>query len=63
MKRNLDRAVPFHVKFTELFRNITAENEVAWLKACAELGGFKAGPLERHTPPSRPLGKGPLFPY
>ncbi len=44
MKRDLERAVPFHVKFTELFRNITAENEVAWLKACAELGGFKAGP-------------------
>jgi 4-hydroxy-tetrahydrodipicolinate synthase len=44
IKRNLDCAIPFHVKFTELFRNITAENEVAWLKACAELGGFKAGP-------------------
>lgn len=44
MKREIERAVPFHIKFTELFRNITAENEVAWLKACAELGGFKAGP-------------------
>jgi 4-hydroxy-tetrahydrodipicolinate synthase len=44
MKRDLDHAIPFHVKFTELFRNITSENEVAWLKACAELGGFKAGP-------------------
>jgi len=44
MNRDIERAVPFHVKFTELFRNITADNEVAWLKACAELGGFKAGP-------------------
>jgi 4-hydroxy-tetrahydrodipicolinate synthase len=44
MKRDLDRALPFHVKFAELFRNITADNEVGWLKACAELGGFKAGP-------------------
>jgi dihydrodipicolinate synthase/N-acetylneuraminate lyase len=44
MKRDLDRAISFHVKFTGLFRNITSENEVAWLKACAELGGFKAGP-------------------
>ena len=44
MNRDLDRAVPFHIKFTELYRNITSENEVAWLKACAELGGLKAGP-------------------
>ena len=44
MNRDFNTAVPFHIKFTELFRNITAENEVAWLKACAELGGLKAGP-------------------
>lgn len=44
MNRDLERAIAFHVKFTELFRNITAENEVGWLKACAELGGLKAGP-------------------
>jgi len=44
MRRDLERAVPFHIKFTELFRGITAQNEVAWLKACAELGGLKAGP-------------------
>lgn len=44
MKRDLERAVPFHIKFTELFSDITAENEVAWLKACAELNGLKAGP-------------------
>jgi dihydrodipicolinate synthase/N-acetylneuraminate lyase len=46
-----DKAVAFHVKFTELFRDITAENEVAWLKACAELGGFKAGPPRAPYPP------------
>jgi 4-hydroxy-tetrahydrodipicolinate synthase len=44
MKRDLDRALPFHIKFTELFGDITSENEVAWFKACAELGGFNAGP-------------------
>ena len=44
MSRDLERAIPFHIKFTELFRDITAQNEVAWLKACAELGGLKAGP-------------------
>ena len=44
MKQDLKSTVPFHVKFTELFCDITSENEVAWFKACAELGGFKAGP-------------------
>jgi 4-hydroxy-tetrahydrodipicolinate synthase len=44
LKRDLQRAIPFHVKFTEIYRDQTAENEVGWFKACAELGGFKAGP-------------------
>lgn len=44
MKHDFQRAIPFHVKFTELYRNQTSENEVAWFKECAELGGFKAGP-------------------
>jgi len=44
MKRDLDGAIPFHVKFTELLRDLAPENEVAWLKACAELGGLRAGP-------------------
>jgi dihydrodipicolinate synthase/N-acetylneuraminate lyase len=44
MNGDLKTAIPFHVKFTELYRHVTAENEVAWFKACAELGGFKAGP-------------------
>jgi 4-hydroxy-tetrahydrodipicolinate synthase len=44
MKHDFEKAIPFHVKFTELYRNQTSENEVAWFKECAELGGFKAGP-------------------
>jgi 4-hydroxy-tetrahydrodipicolinate synthase len=44
MRQDLKTAIPFHLKFTELYRHITSENEVAWFKACAELGGFKAGP-------------------
>jgi len=44
MKRQIDKAVAYHKKFAHLFRNVTAENEVAWLKACAEFGGLKAGP-------------------
>jgi dihydrodipicolinate synthase/N-acetylneuraminate lyase len=27
-----------------VYSDVTAENEVAWLKAAAELGGFHAGP-------------------
>ncbi len=52
MRRDLDTAIPFHVKFTELYREQTSQNEVAWFKACAELGGFKAGPPR---PPYVPL--------
>lgn len=44
MKRDLKKALPLHIKFANLFRNLTAENEVAWLKACAEFGGIAAGP-------------------
>ena len=44
MKRDLDRAVPMHIKYNDLASDITGENEVAWLKACAELGGLHAGP-------------------
>jgi 4-hydroxy-tetrahydrodipicolinate synthase len=44
MKRDLARAVPYHIKFTQVYDDLTAQNEVAWEKACAELGGFKAGP-------------------
>jgi len=51
MKRDLNKAIPFHVKFTELFADLTGENEVAWLKACAELGGLRAGPPRAPYPP------------
>lgn len=44
MKRDLSKAIPLHIKFSELAGDVTASNEVAWLKACAELGGFHAGP-------------------
>jgi dihydrodipicolinate synthase/N-acetylneuraminate lyase len=51
MKRDLKSAIPLHVKFANLFRNLTAENEVAWLKACAEFGGHAAGPPRSPYPP------------
>jgi 4-hydroxy-tetrahydrodipicolinate synthase len=43
MARNLDLAVPMHAKYNDLASDITGENEVGWLKACAELGGVNAG--------------------
>jgi len=43
MKRDLDTAIPLYRKFTELCAYITCENEVAFLKATAEIGGQKAG--------------------
>jgi len=44
MKKDLELAVPYHLRFTRLYDEQTAANEVAWEKACAEIGGFKAGP-------------------
>jgi dihydrodipicolinate synthase/N-acetylneuraminate lyase len=44
MQQDLDRALPLHHKFAQVYSDVTAENEVAWLKAAAELGGFHAGP-------------------
>jgi 4-hydroxy-tetrahydrodipicolinate synthase len=44
MRRDLEAAIPYHVRFTDIYDEMTAQNEVAWEKACAELGGFKAGP-------------------
>jgi dihydrodipicolinate synthase/N-acetylneuraminate lyase len=52
MERNLDKAVPLHRKFTQLCSYITGENEVAFLKATAEIGGQKAG---RPRSPYQPL--------
>jgi len=42
--RDLDRAIPLYRKFTQLCSYITLENEVAALKATAEIGGHRAGP-------------------
>jgi 4-hydroxy-tetrahydrodipicolinate synthase len=44
MKRDLETAIPFYIKYNDLVTDITGENEVAWLKACAEIGGLRAGP-------------------
>jgi 4-hydroxy-tetrahydrodipicolinate synthase len=52
MERNLDKAIPLYRKFTQLCSYITAENEVAFLKATAEIGGQKAG---RPRSPYQPL--------
>jgi len=50
--RDLDKAIPLYRKFTQLCSYITAENEVAFLKATAEIGGQKAG---RPRAPYQPL--------
>jgi 4-hydroxy-tetrahydrodipicolinate synthase len=44
MSRDFEKALPFHLRFTDIYDEVTPQNEVAWEKACAELGGFKAGP-------------------
>jgi 4-hydroxy-tetrahydrodipicolinate synthase len=54
MKQDLKTAIPLHIKFTELFRDVNAENEVGWFKACAELGGFNAGPPRAPYSPLEP---------
>ncbi|MDA4130581.1 MAG: dihydrodipicolinate synthase family protein [Thaumarchaeota archaeon] len=55
MKEDLKTAIPLHMQFTDLYDEQTAQNEVAWEKACAEAGGFKAGPPRV---PYLPLEKG-----
>lgn len=51
IERDLDTAIPLYRKFTELCAYITGENEVAFLKATAEIGGQKAGrPRAPYTP-------------
>ena len=52
LAKDLDTAVPLAHKFTLLSSYITAENEVAALKATAEIGGNKAG---RPRSPYQPL--------
>ena len=43
LEKDLATAIPLAHKFTKLSSYITAENEVAALKATAEIGGNKAG--------------------
>jgi 4-hydroxy-tetrahydrodipicolinate synthase len=50
--RDLQRAIPLYREFTRLCAYITGENEVAFLKATAEIGGQKAG---RPRSPYQPL--------
>jgi len=52
LARDLEKALPLHQKFTELAALITLENEVAALKATAEIGCRKAG---RPRSPYQPL--------
>lgn len=44
MNRDLREAVPLNHAFTDMLSDCSDNNEHAWLKACAELGGLKAGP-------------------
>ncbi len=57
MKGDMERAIPYHVKFANLFRNITAENEVGWLKSLRGIGGLAAGPPRAPYPPLDPVVK------
>lgn len=52
LAKDLERALPLLQEFTELSSYITLENEVAALKATAEIGGCKAG---RPRSPYQPL--------
>nr|MBC7243849.1 dihydrodipicolinate synthase family protein [Chloroflexota bacterium] len=52
MNRDLNKAIPLYRKFTQLCGYLTSENEVAYLKATAEIGGQKAG---RPRAPYQPL--------
>ena len=52
LDKDLQKAVPLAQKFTSLSSYITAENEVAALKATAKIGGRKAG---RPRSPYQPL--------
>ena len=44
LEGDFETAIPLHRKFTHLSSYLTCENEVAYLKATAEIGGNKAGP-------------------
>ena len=55
MAHDLERAIPLYRRFTQLCATITAENEVAALKATAEICGQKAG---KPRMPYQPLEPG-----
>jgi 4-hydroxy-tetrahydrodipicolinate synthase len=55
LAKDIERALPLAYKFTELGALITLENEVAALKATAEIGCRKAGPPRA---PYQPLDPG-----
>jgi len=44
LRRDLNKALPLHIAFTSIGKEMNSENEVAWLKACAEFRGLHAGP-------------------
>jgi 4-hydroxy-tetrahydrodipicolinate synthase len=44
LERDFETAIPLHQKFTQVSSYLTPQNEVAYLKATAEIGGNKAGP-------------------
>lgn len=50
-ERDLDKAIELHRTFSNLSSYITPYNEVAFLKATAEIGGRKAGPPRSPYPP------------
>jgi dihydrodipicolinate synthase/N-acetylneuraminate lyase len=51
MNRDLERAIPMHIEYNDLVTSCTVQNEVGWFKACAELGGVKAGrPRDPYAP-------------
>lgn len=54
LRRDLDQALPLYHEFTELSSYITLENEVAALKATAEIGCQKAGRPRSPYPPLDP---------
>jgi 4-hydroxy-tetrahydrodipicolinate synthase len=41
---DISKAVQLNHAFVDMGSECTDNNEAAWLKACAEIGGFKAGP-------------------
>jgi len=60
MDRDLPTATAFSEAFLEMLTDCTGNNEHAWLKACAELGGLRAGPPRFPYSPVSPEIRGRL---